>query len=146
MRLALTGTILLNAMLFLVSREAVLLALLLTMAANFFHMMFIPMLFSTIPDTVDYGIRTTGKGAMAMFCAGHLFMLKLGLGIGGFFLGHFLGWFGYEPGAQQSDTALLGIRIAFAGTSVIGGVIALICLQFYHLKRGWEDRLVPADR
>jgi GPH family glycoside/pentoside/hexuronide:cation symporter len=146
MRLALTGAIVLNALLFFTPREAVLMALLLMMAGNFFHMMFIPMLFSTIPDTVDYGIRTRGKGAMAMFCAGHLFMLKLGLGFGGFFLGHFLGWFGYEPGAAQTDQALTGIRLAYAGSTVVVGAIALVCLQFYRLKRGWEDHYVPAPR
>jgi GPH family glycoside/pentoside/hexuronide:cation symporter len=141
MKLALTGTITMNVLLFLIPRDAVLGALLLVMSSNFFHMMFVPMLFSTVPDTVDYGLKTTGKGAMAMFCAGHLFALKMGNAFGGFFTGHFLGWFGYQPNVEQTPHALTGIMIAFAGSSIVGGVLVIICLQFYRLKRGWQDRI-----
>ena len=82
MKLALCGTIIMNVLLFLIPRDAVLAALILVMSSNFFHMMFVPMLFSTVPDTVDYGLKTVGKGAMAMFCAGHLFALEDGQCLG----------------------------------------------------------------
>jgi glycoside/pentoside/hexuronide:cation symporter, GPH family len=144
MKLALTGTIVMNLLLFLIPRDAVLAALLIVMSSNFFHMMFVPMLFSTVPDTVDYGLKTVGKGAMAMFCAGHLFALKMGNAFGGFFTGHILGWFGYQPNAAQSAHALTGIMIAFAGSSVLGALLVLACLQFYRLTRGWQDRLASA--
>ena len=141
MRLALAGTIVINALLFLIPRDAVLVALFLLMLSNFFHMMFVPMLFSTIPDTVDYGLHRTGKGAMAMFCGGHLFVLKLGNALGGFFVGHMLAWFGYQPNVEQTDRALNGILVAFAGSSIVAAVLVLACLQFYRLTRGWQDRL-----
>jgi len=141
MKLALCGTITMNVLLFLIPRDAVLTALILVMSSNFFHMMFVPMLFSTVPDTVDYGLKTVGKGAMAMFCAGHLFALKMGNAFGGFFTGHMLGWFGYQPNVEQSAHALNGIMIAFAGSSILGALLVLVCLQFYRLKRGWQDRL-----
>ena len=141
MKLALVGTITMNALLFLIPRDAVLTALVLVMSSNFFHMMFVPMLFSTVPDTVDYGLKTVGKGAMAMFCAGHLFALKMGNAFGGFFTGHFLGWFGYQANVEQSERALSGIMYAFAGSSIVGAILVVVCLQFYKLKRGWQDRL-----
>jgi len=141
MKLALVGTITMNVLLFLIPRDAVLTALVLVMSSNFFHMMFVPMLFSTVPDTVDYGLKTVGKGAMAMFCAGHLFALKMGNAFGGFFTGHFLGWFGYEANVEQSERALSGIMYAFAGSSIVGAILVVVCLQFYRLKRGWQDRL-----
>lgn len=144
MKLALCGTIIMNVLLLLIPRDAVLAALILVMSSNFFHMMFVPMLFSTVPDTVDYGLKTMGKGAMAMFCAGHLFALKMGNAFGGFFTGYFLGWFGYQPNVAQTPHALTGIMIAFAGSSVLGAVLVLACLQFYRLTRGWQDRLAAA--
>ena len=140
MKLALTGTIAMNILLFLIPRDAVLAALVIVMSSNFFHMMFVPMLFSTVPDTVDFGLKTMGKGAMAMFCAGHLFALKMGNAFGGFFTGHLLGWFGYQPNVEQSEHALTGIMLAFAGSSIVGAVLVVVCLQFYRLTKGWQDR------
>jgi GPH family glycoside/pentoside/hexuronide:cation symporter len=141
MKFALLGTTTMNVVLFLIPRDAVLGALLLVMASNFFHMMFVPMLFSTVPDTVDYGLKTVGKGAMAMFCAGHLFALKMGNAFGGFFTGHLLGWFGYQANVAQGEHALTGIMVAFAGSSILGALLVLACLQFYRLTKGWQDRL-----
>jgi glycoside/pentoside/hexuronide:cation symporter, GPH family len=140
MKVAMTGTILMNVLLFVIPRDAVLGALAIIMTSNFFHMMFIPMLFSTVPDTVDFGLRTMGKGAMAMFCGGHLFVLKLGNALGGFFVGHLLAWFGYQPNVAQSERALTGIMMAFAGSSIISALLVLGCLQFYRLTRGWQAR------
>jgi len=141
MRMALAGTILINGVLFLIPRDAVVLALFLVMLSNFFHMMFIPMLFSTVPDTVDYGLFRTGKGAMAMFCGGHLFVLKLGNALGGFLTGHMLAWFGYQPNVEQTHRALTGIMAAYAGSSIVAALLVLVCLQFYRLTRGWQGRL-----
>lgn len=140
MQLALAGTIAINLLLFIVPREWILQALSLTMLSNFFHMMFIPLLFSTVPDTVDYGLRTVGKGAMAMFCAGHLFALNIGNALGQVMTGGLLALLGYEANVEQTDSALLGIRIAFAGSSIVAAMLAMLCLKSYRLTRGWEER------
>jgi Na+/melibiose symporter-like transporter len=81
---------------------------------------------------------------MAMFCAGHLFVLKLGIAFGAFLVGHMLGWFGYVANVEQTERSLNGIMLAFAGSSIVAAVLVLICLQFYRLTKGWQDRL-PAD-
>ncbi|MEO8316663.1 MAG: MFS transporter [Pseudomonadota bacterium] len=141
MRVALVGTIIMNVLLFLIPRDAVLAALIILMVANFCHMMFVPMLFSTVPDTVDYGLQKVGKGAMAMFCAGHLLVLKLGNAFGQYFTGHMLAWFGYQPNVEQTDRALNGIMIAFAGSSIAAATVVLVCLQFYRLTKGWQGRM-----
>jgi glycoside/pentoside/hexuronide:cation symporter, GPH family len=140
MKMALCGTIVMNGALFFVPREWIFQALSLTMLSNFFHMMFVPLLFSTIPDTVDYGVRTMGKGAMAMFCGGHLFALKAGNAIGGSLTGWALGFFGYAANVEQTDRALGGIVFVFAGTTVIAALLVLVCLHFYKLTRGWKER------
>jgi GPH family glycoside/pentoside/hexuronide:cation symporter len=110
------------------------------MAANFFHMMFIPLLFSAIPDTVDYGLKTIGRGAMAMFFAGQLFALKMGISVGGGSAGWILGMFGYEANVEQTERSLFGIKLAFAGAPLVAAVIVVILLQFYKLKKGWEHK------
>jgi hypothetical protein len=66
-------------------------SLLLIMLGNFCHMMFLPLLFSAVPDTVDYGLKTVGRGAMALFFAGQLFALKMGISVGGGLGGRILG-------------------------------------------------------
>jgi len=142
MKAALAGTIVTNSLLFLISRDDVFTALMLIMLSNFFHMMFVPMLFSTIPDTVDFGLRTVGKGAMAMFCAGHLFVLKAGNAWGRGMTGYMLDWFGYDAALnEQTDQARLGIIIAFAGTTIVAALLVIVCLHFYRLTRGWQERI-----
>ncbi len=141
MRLALAGTIAMNALLFFIPREWIFQALSLSMMSNFFHMMFVPILFSTVPDTVDYGVRTMGRGAMAMFCGGHLFALKAGNALGASLTGWMMGFFGYQANVAQSDYSLLGIMVIYAGTPVIAGFLALGVLHFYRLDRGWQERL-----
>ena len=140
MQIALLGTIVMNGALFLIAREAVLSALILTMLSNFCHMMFVPLLFSAIPDTVNYGLRMKGVGAMAMFCAGHLFVLKMGNAFGGWLNGHMLDWYGYVPNVEQSERSLTGIMLAFAGSSILAAGLVIVCLQFYRLRRGWEGK------
>jgi glycoside/pentoside/hexuronide:cation symporter, GPH family len=97
MKLALLGSLVPNALLLLVPREWWEASLLLIMLANFFHMMFIPLLFSAVPDTVDYGLKTIGRGAMAMFFAGQLFALKMGISVGGGSAGWILGCSATRP-------------------------------------------------
>ena len=143
MQAALAGTLLTNVLLFFIPREWILQALSLTMIANFFHMMFIPLLFSAVPDTVDFGIKTVGKGAMAMFCAGHLFVLNLGNALGQAAAGGILAAFGYVANTEQTPTALFGIKLAFAGSSIIGALLVIICLNWYRLTRGWQERIAP---
>ena len=103
-------------------------------------MMFIPLLFSAIPDTVDYGLKTIGRGAMAMFFAGQLFALKMGISVGGGSGGWILGMFGYQANVEQTERSLWGIKVAFAGAPLVAVILVLILLQFYKLTKGWEHR------
>jgi GPH family glycoside/pentoside/hexuronide:cation symporter len=140
MKLAIIGSIVPNCLLLVVPREWWEASLALLMFANFFHMMFLPLLFSAIPDTVDYGLKTIGKGAMAMFFAGQLFALKLGISVGGGSSGWILGFFGYEANVEQSESSLFGIKLAFAGAPVAAAIIVVFLLQFYKLTKNWEHR------
>ena len=140
MKTALLGSLIPNAFLLLVPRQWWQASLLLIMLANFFHMMFLPLLFAAIPDTVDFGLKTIGRGAMAMFFAGQLFALKMGISVGGGAGGWILGLFGYQPNVEQTERSLFGIKLAFAGAPLAAAVLVVILLQFYKLKKGWEQK------
>lgn len=141
MKTALIGSLVPNVLLLIVPRPWWQVSLLLIMAGNFFHMMFLPLLFSAVPDTVDYGLKTVGRGAMAMFFAGQLFALKMGISVGGGLGGRILGAFGYKANVEQTATSLLGIKIAFAGAPLVAAVLVVLLLQAYKLKKGWEERM-----
>ena len=138
MKTALLGSLVPNTLLLFVPRQWWEASLLLIMLGNFCHMMFLPLLFAAIPDTVDYGLKTIGRGAMAMFFAGQLFALKMGISVGGGAGGWILGMFGYQANVEQTPHSLLGIKLAFAGGPLIAAILVLILLQFYRLKKGWD--------
>lgn len=138
MKTALVGSFVPNTLLLIVPRPWWGASLLLIMLGNFFHMMFLPLLFAAIPDTVDHGRKTAGKGALGLYFAGQLFALKLGISVGGGLSGRILGMFGYQPNVEQSSSSLLGIKIAFAGAPLAAAVVVLVLLRFYRLKKGWE--------
>jgi len=137
MKWASLGIIIFNAALMLVPRDQVMLALALSILANFVHMIVIPYVFSAVADTVDYGLQTWGKGAMAMSFSGHLLALKIGIAVGGALTGWILAYVGYQPNAEQSAEALNGIVFNYAGGSVVAGILMIICFAFYRLNREW---------
>jgi GPH family glycoside/pentoside/hexuronide:cation symporter len=139
MKLCVVGIIISNAALFFVPRDAVAAALIFTLLANFIHMVFTPLLFSAVPDTVDYGVKKLGQSSMAMAVSGHLFMVKMGIAVGGAGIGWILAFSGYEPNVAQDDFALLGIRFLYAMASVITGIIIIILLRGYKLTRDFKD-------
>ncbi len=140
MKMALVGSLVPNALLLVVPRDWWVASLLLIMLANFFHMMFLPLLFAAVPDTVDYGLKTIGRGAMAMFFAGQLFALKMGISIGGGCAGWILAMFGYKANVEQTERSLFGIKLAFAGGPLVAAILVLLLLQLYKLKKGWEQK------
>lgn len=141
MKMALIGSLIPNSLLLMVPRQWWEASLVLIMLANFFHMMFLPLLFAAIPDTVDFGLKTIGRGAMAMFFAGQLFALKMGISVGGGSGGWILGVFGYQANVEQTERSLFGIKLAFAGAPLAAATLVVILLQFYKLKKGWEQKV-----
>jgi GPH family glycoside/pentoside/hexuronide:cation symporter len=98
----------------LVPRDQYMLALVLSMGSSFVHMIIIPYLFSAVADTVDYGLKRWGKGAMAMSYSGHLLALKIGIALGGALSGWILAYVGYQPNVEQTEAALSGIVFLYA--------------------------------
>jgi len=139
MRYCAIGIVVANGVLFFIPRGAVEMALVFTILANFVHMVFTPLFFSAVPDTVDYGIKKLGQSAMAMAFSGHLLMIKLGIAIGGAFTAWILAGTGYVPNVVQTDTALSGILFLYSASSVIAGIVVFICLRYYKLTRDFKE-------
>ena len=120
---------------FALNRDQYLIALALSMAANFFHMMVTVILFSMVPDTVEYGksaLKAAGN-AMAMSFAGHLLALKFGIAVGGAMTGWGLAYVGYVANAVQSESALSGIVAIYASGPIALGFVILALLSRYKL-------------
>ena len=140
MRWAVVGVIVFHGALIFVPKGQVMPALVLMTVANFCHMILIPYLFSTVADTVDYGLDRWGKGAMAMSYSGHLLALKIGIAFGGAMTGWILAFVKYAPNEEQTPEALNGILFNLAGSQVLAGLVVLACLAFYKLNKEWAER------
>ncbi|MFA3793020.1 glycoside-pentoside-hexuronide (GPH):cation symporter [Aliiglaciecola sp. SL4] len=139
MRTCALAIVIANGALFFVPRDGMEIALVFTILANFVHMIFTPLLFSAVPDTVDYGAKKLGQNAMAMAFSGHLLMIKLGIALGGAFTGWILATSGYQPNIDQSESALNGIIFLYSASSVIAGIVVFACMKFYKLTRDFKE-------
>ena len=141
MKIACMGITITSTMLYFVPENKVYLALSITLVTQFFHMIFIPLLFSSVPDTVDYSIKNTGNGPMAMSVSGHLLSLKFGIAIGGALTGWMLAGYGYQANVEQTQSSLDGIIIIFAASPAIGALVAYGLLHFYKLDYQWSQTM-----
>jgi GPH family glycoside/pentoside/hexuronide:cation symporter len=99
--------------------------------AHVCQMIVVPLMFSMVADTSDYGETLTGRNAMAMAYSVHLLAIKLGLALGAAFTGWILAWSGYVANEAQTAQALTGILWCF---SLIPAVVclAIALLMFWY--------------
>ncbi|HSS98603.1 MAG TPA: MFS transporter, partial [Terriglobales bacterium] len=95
----------------------------------------VPLLWLMIADVADYSEWKNSRRAIGFMYAGILFALKAGLGIGGALSAWIINAYGYVPNVQQSEHALLGIRL---GSSIYPAImlgIVLVCLVIYPIGK-----------
>lgn len=136
---AMIGVVVTHAALLPLGRDQVYLALALAMAANFVHMIAIPLVFSMVPDTVDFYASKGHPKKMAMAYSGHLMALKLGLAFGGACAGWLLGYFDYVPNAEQSERTLNGIVLIYAAGPVACTLITMAIFRRYRLSNAFIE-------
>ena len=74
-----------------------------------------------------------------MNIAANIFVIKLGVAIGGSRTGGGLAWFGYQAGVeQQSAEAIRGVLILFTVLPAIFYLITAFSIRYYRLT---EDRM-----
>ncbi|HEY6915143.1 MAG TPA: MFS transporter, partial [Paludibacter sp.] len=80
----------------------------------------VPLLWTMIADSADYGEWTTGRRATGLYFSAAVFAQKAGWGIGAAIAGWILTLSQFVPNVTQTDTAITGIKLL---VSVIPGVL-----------------------
>lgn len=104
----------------------------------FLNQVGVPILWSMMADSVDYGQWKTGVRITGMNFSANLFALKIGVTIGGAGVGYILGWYGYVANEVQNSDALFGISLGFALIPGSCGFLIAVISLFYTLT---EEKL-----
>lgn len=93
----------------------------------------LPIIWSMFADISDYSEWKNGRRATGLIFSSSSMSQKFGWTLGGAFSGWILAAFAYEPGVEQSDLSILGIRLLISVFAGIGALLCVICLYFYKL-------------
>jgi GPH family glycoside/pentoside/hexuronide:cation symporter len=88
---------------------------------------------SMYTDAADHLEWTTGRRATALLMAASLFSLKIGLAVGGWFVGVVLASSGYVANEAQTAGALTAIRLLMSLYPAAFGAIGVVLMLFYPL-------------
>lgn len=100
------------------------------------------MFWAMLPDTVEYGEAMTGIRAEAKTFGFATFAQKAAVGVNAMLLGALLGWAGFEPNVDQSETTLLAMKAIMALIPALGAVAILVLLRGYDLDRARHQELL----
>ncbi|EKK4001817.1 glycoside-pentoside-hexuronide family transporter [Cronobacter malonaticus] len=100
------------------------------------HQLVTPIQWVMMSDTVDYGEWRNGKRLTGISFAGTLFVLKLGLALGGALIGWMLAGGGYDAAAktQNSTTLTIIVSLFTLAPGICYVLSAIIAKRYYTLK------------
>jgi len=87
----------------------------------------VPLLWTMIADSADYGEWTTGRRATGLYFSAAVFAQKAGWGIGAAIAGWILTLSHFVANAEQTASAITGIKLL---VSVIPGILYMSCAIF----------------
>jgi GPH family glycoside/pentoside/hexuronide:cation symporter len=87
----------------------------------------VPLLWTMIADSADYGEWTTGRRATGLYFSAAVFAQKAGWGLGAAIAGWILAASSFVPNVVQNDKAITGIKLL---VSVIPGILYMSCALF----------------
>lgn len=119
--------------LFFLGAENLYASVFLFILALFFNQVGVPMLWSMMADSVDYGQWKTGVRITGMNFSANLLALKLGVAAGGAATGWLLASYGYVANQEQTAEAMFGIALIFAVIPGVCGLIIAFVSRFYTL-------------
>lgn len=112
----------------------------------------LPLIWSMYADISDYSEWKTGRRATGLIFSSSSMSQKFGWTIGGAISGWLLAAFGFQANVDQTDEALLGIRLMISVIAGIGALIAAAFIYFYKLDEktmetiGTELNSIRGDR
>lgn len=107
------------------------------------HQMITPIQWVMMSDTVEYGEWKYGKRLTGISFAGTLFVLKLGLALGGALIGWVLAGVNYQAGAVTQNAATLqGIIALFTIVPSIAYFLSAFVSRRYTLRMNFLDKIL----
>ena len=92
-------------------------------------------------DVADYGEWKFGRRSTGLVYSASLFAIKTGVVIAGFLLPLFLDLFGFVANKVQTDTAKLGIILAFSLVPGLCGLLNAVALLIFPLDQKSVDEI-----
>ena len=130
----LASSALFSAFFFFLQPENVLMIYVLNILVSFFFGSVSVLQWAIYTDAADFGEWKFGRRATALIMAASLFALKLGLTLGGTFVGWILGYYGFEAGVAQPEETMTGIRLLMSIYPALFGIAAGAIMLFYPLN------------
>jgi len=139
----LTLTALFTATFFLPAPTSIGLIFILGMLKSLAYAPTVPLLWAMIADVADHMEYQTHRRATGLCFSGVVFALKAGLGVGGAIAGIILSLFGYinESGAIQTESSLMGIRLASSVVPALCFMIGVVALFFYPITKQFNEKM-----
>lgn len=109
----------------------------LVLIAGFFNGPIVALIWSMMPDTVEYGEWKTGIRAEGVLYSVFTFTQKTGAAIGGALTGYLLAFFHYVPNQPQTDETKFGLLLMLFVCPVVIQMISFFIILGYNLT---EDR------
>ena len=126
----------LSCITYFISGNAMVAILVMQFFVGFFNQMMAPLITSCMAEVTDYGELMHKSRQDALIASMTIFMLKIGLAIGGALATYLLAVYGYKSGGvEQSEETISGILLVFTVLPSIGFIIT-----------GWLISKIKLDR
>lgn len=129
------------ALFFAIPPSAIMLTFILSILFNFSWGVTMPLPWAMMADVADYSEWKNNRRATGITFAGIVVGLKVGLAIGGALAGWLLKGYGYVANAEQTPSAIKGIRLTVSIYPAITIIICVIALFIYSIGKKTEYQM-----
>ena len=132
---------LLNAAMFFLHPQDVVMIFLLNIMVSFFFGPVSVLQWAIYADVADYSEWRNKRRATGLVMAASLFSLKIGLTFGGAFVGWMLAYYGFVANQAQTTVTMSGIVMLLTVYPAIFGILGGILMLFYPLTNKMMDNI-----